>query len=680
MKQAFSLFMALLTVLAVSAQQRTVRGKVTDPAGVPLSGVTVTVKGSQVRTQTSQEGDFVIAAEAGSTLEFSSVGFQVQEVPVGAEDVINVRMQVRQDQLSEVVVVALGQTREKDRVGYSTQTFRSDDINRSAPVSALDGLQGRIAGAEISTIGGQPGSSSKVIVRGYSSVGGQSNQALIVVDGVPFNNGRLGSYNDFANSGGVDFGNGLNDINPNDIENITVLKGAAASSLYGSRAQNGVILITTKKGRDGKLSVEFNSSAITSTVGKLPVFQDMFGQGWNAQHWKEENGSWGPRLDGTNRLWGPVVDNSRLIKPFSAVEDNIRNFYDQGVELNNSISLRGGNQQSNFYLSYGNVHNNGVMPSDVDEYNRNTVSLKGQTKANRFLASGSFNYINKKGSNVNSKSDATGSSTFENLLQIPRDIHIVDFKDYNNKFFNVDNYFTPYASNPYFSLFESRSRMTNDRFFGNAELGYDLNSVFNVRLRSGLDVANARVKDYQAIEHPNPNTWRGPNPTNAEGASLTATEGEVRELSDYVREFNTDVFLNYRMNLAERFSLSGFIGGNYNDQESRRHLSKITDLTIPGFYHLSNSRNTPTTTTADLKKRTVGAFAQVNLEYNDYLFLTLNARNDWSSTLPKDNNSFFYPGVNASVIASRLLDLSGTGISFWKIRGAYGKTGRDAQP
>jgi TonB-linked SusC/RagA family outer membrane protein len=677
MKRIMACILALIFSVQLFAQNRTVTGRVTDAQGKVVPYATVTVKGTTTSVSADENGSFSIQAAPNSILVFSASGYTTSETNVGTQTSITGTLGA-QAALQEVVVTALGQTRSKDKIGYSATTFSSDQVNRSSPVSALDGLQGKIAGADISNIGGA-GSSSRVILRGYTSLSTTgNNQPLIVVDGVPFNNSRLGSFNDFLNSGGVDIGNGLNDINPNDIENISVLKGAAASSLYGSRAQNGVIIITTKKGRAGRVSVDFSSSTVFSSVGKMPEFQNNWGQGWGALHWKEENGSWGPRLDGKDRLWGSTVDNSRLIKPFSAVENNVRDFYDQGTELNNTIGIRGGNENSLFYFSYGNVYNNGVLPGDVDVYKRNTFALRGQTRANKFLASGSFNYINKSGNTVNTDDNDRGSSPFEDILQIPRDFHITDFKDYNNKFFNVDNYFTPYAANPYFSVTESGNRHQNDRFFGNAELGYDFSRTFNVRWRSGLDVSNARLQDWKAIERPGSNTWRGPNPTNAEGAEYTAKVGGVRELSDYVREIYSDLFLNYNHDLTGDLNLQGFVGGNYNEQQSRRHFSEITGLTIPRFYHLSNSPNPPTSTTVNSKKRTIAAFAQANLSYKNYLFLTLNARNDWSSTLPLDNNTFFYPGANLSVIMSRLLNLDNTKISYWKLRGGIGKTGKDA--
>ncbi|MEO5998246.1 MAG: TonB-dependent receptor plug domain-containing protein [Chitinophagaceae bacterium] len=482
MRKLVSVFTTLLFCTMVAFSQTSpVSGQIKNEKGEPVPFATVKIKGSNTGVPADQNGNFTIQAAKTATIIISATSFDKQEISVSNRTTISVSLKATSN-LQEVVVTALGQTRSRDKLGYSASTFRAEDVVRSAPVSALDGLQGRVAGADISTVGGQPGSSSKIILRGYSSLSTSGNsQALIIVDGVPFNNSRLGSFNDFLNHGGVDFGNGLNDLNPNDIDNISILKGAAATSLYGSRASNGVVLVTTKKGRSGKLTVDFTSSAVFSSVGKLPDFQNTFGQGWNAQHWKEENGSWGPKLDGKDRLWGSVVDNSRLIKPFSAVEDNVRDFYDVGKEINNNIAIRGGNETANFYMSYGNIYSDGILPSDRDVYRRNNISLRGQIKANQFTASASLNYINKSGKTANTDATASGSSTFENIIQTSRDIPIGDFRAYKNKFFDVDNYFTPYASNPYYSLFENGNTNQNDRVFGNIELGWDFSKAINIR-------------------------------------------------------------------------------------------------------------------------------------------------------------------------------------------------------
>ena len=388
----------------------------------------------------------------------------------------------------------------------------------------------RFAGANISKTGG-PGSSTKVVLRGYGIIG--NNQPLYVIDGVPLNDGR------FAASNNVDFGNGLNDLNPNDIENISVLKGTAAASLYGSNAKNGAVMITTKRGKSGKVRVDYAGSMNFSRVAALPEMQSTFGQGWGGVFALPENGSWGPRLDGKNRAWGSIVDNSQLIKPFSFIEDNLADFYTTGIEYNNSVSLSGGNEISQFYFSYGNVSSDGIMPTATDYYARNTVALRTNSKFNKLTLNSSFNYINKR-QNVpfTGQGGSDGGSTFEELLQIPVDIPIKDFKDYKNKFFNVDNYFTPYASNPYYPLYENSNTQNSDRFFGNLDMSYQLTSDFSAQLRIGGDFTNARTFRFKAVNAPAPGSWNAGG--NTQGQTRAKDVGSVQEQSNYLGSMNGD--------------------------------------------------------------------------------------------------------------------------------------------
>lgn len=672
MRKKLLLGLCALFVFSITFAQTTATGKVVDEKGAAISGASVQEKGTKNGTTTGSDGSYSLKVKSGAMLVVSNVGYTTQTI--SSANGLKVTLKFANEVISEVVVTALGVNKNRERVGYSTTNFKSEDVGRIAPVSPLDGLQARVAGADISTIGGQPGSSSKVILRGFSSLFG-NNQALIVVDGVPFNNSRLGSTNE-----ALDFGNGLNDLNPNDIENINILKGAAATSLYGSQAASGAILITTKKGKSGKVKVDFSSATVFSNVGKLPTFQNTFGQGWNGQHYKEENGSWGPKLDGAIRLWGSEVDNSRLLKPFSAVENNVRDFYETGYELNNNISIRGGNENTTFYFSYGNVKSDGILPGKNDIYNRNTFALRASTSYNKFSVAGSFNYVNKVAKTASTDDNDAGSSTFENIIQIPRDFHITDFRDYDNKFFNVDNYFTPYAANPYFSIYQNGNNYTNDRFFGNLDFGYKLTDHIDLKWRIGYDGANSRLKDYQAIERPKTGSWRGPNPTNAEGASYTAKTGGVTDRSDYSRILNSDLFANFKYDLSSSINFDGFLGFNYYETEARAQIASVTNLTIPNFYQITNSANNPTTTATTSMTRAVGVFAQANFGYRDMIFLTLNGRNDYNSTLPINNNSFFYPGASASFLLHKLLDIKSKDISYLKIRTAYGQTGRATVP
>ncbi|ANE52018.1 SusC/RagA family TonB-linked outer membrane protein [Flavisolibacter tropicus] len=671
MRKFICLLFSFLMTASIWAQQRVIKGRVTDANGNPLSGVTVSV-GGQSAGRTDQNGNFSVSAAQGNTLVFTYVGHERKEVQVGASGDISVSLQAQAKEIEAVVVTALGQTRSKSKVGYSASSFNSDAINRAAPVNVLDGLQGRIAGADISTTGGQPGSSTKVVLRGYGVLG-DGNQPLYVIDGVPMNDARLGS----SSSAGVDFGNGLNDLNPNDVESITVLKGTAAASLYGSQAKNGAIMITTKRGRAGKLKVGFTSSFNLSTVGKVPDYQTTFGQGWDGLYWSPENGSWGPRLDGKERLWGSVVDNSQLLKPYTAAKNNIRDFYDYGQEWNNTISLAGGNDITNFYFSYGNVNSNGVLPSDADALNRNTFSLRTNSKFNKFTLGTSFNYVNKKQNAVATQSESgVSGGMFEELLQIPADIPIADFRDYKNKFFNVDNYFTPYSENPYFILYENGNQQKSDRFYGNVDMNYKFTDWLTAQARVGGDFTNANTFIWKARSEPKAGSWNAGG--NTEGQTRSPNVGGVSQWNDYSGLINGDFLLKFNKQLSDNFSLEAIGGYNYYQQTGRYSRASVIDLTIPGFYNLSNSLNKPTASAGNSRKRTMGVYSQAIVGYRDQLYLTVNARNDWSSTLPINNNSFFYPGGNISWVASKTLDLSSTPINLLRFRAGYGKTGSDA--
>ncbi|HEV8506094.1 MAG TPA: SusC/RagA family TonB-linked outer membrane protein [Chitinophagaceae bacterium] len=672
MRKRLLLFAALLLfgVWTFSQNQRRITGQVKDESG-PVSFATITETSTSNSVTSDVNGNFSITI-AGNQITVTAVDHTPQTITVSG-NVANITMVRSGGQLQEVVVTALGQTKAKAKVGYASSTFNSETINRTAPVSPLDALQGKIAGADISHIGG-PGASTKVVLRGYGVIAGGSNQPLYVVDGVPLSDARFGSVN-----GNTDFGNSAGDINPSDIESITVLKGTAASSLYGSSAKNGAIMITTKRGRPGKLKVEYNGSANFSRVGKLPDFQKTFGQGWSGTFILSENGSWGPKLDGQERLWGSVVDNSQLLKPFSFIDDNVRDFYNTGTEYNNTIALSGGSDVTSFYFSYGNVTSNGVIPSNSDNLQRNSFALRTNSKFNKFTINSSFNYVNRKmNAPFTGQGVSAGTSTFENILQIPVDIKISDFRDYKNKFFNIDNYFTPYAENPYYPLYENRNTQNSDRFFGNVDANYKFTNELSAQLRVGGDFTNTRTFEYKAVNAPSPGSWNAGN--NPESAPKNPDVGSVSEISNYLGVINGDFILKYNRNLNSDLTLEALAGYNYNQQSQKAVAASITNLVIPGFYNLSNSSVKPTATDQTILRRLMGVYGQAVLGYKNQLYLTLNARNDWSSTLPIDNNSFFYPGANVSWIASQTFDLSRTAISLLKFRAAYGKTGSDAPP
>ena len=358
----------------------------------------------------------------------------------------------------------------------------------------------------------------------------------------------------------------------------------------------------------------------------------------------------------------------------------MRNFYENGLELNNTLSVSGGGENSQFYFSYGNVSSDGVVPSDIDLYQRNTISLRTNSKFDKFSINSSFNYSNKRqNAPFTGQAGSDGGSTFESILQIPVDLPIKDFKDYKNLYFNVNNYFTPYAENPYYPIYENRNTQNSDRFYGNLDMNYKFTNHLSAQFRIGSDITNARTFGYKAVNDPIPGSWN--KGANTEGASRTADVGSVTEQAAYVGSINADMILKYTTDLSSNISLDAFAGGNYYLEDQKASGSQITNLFIPGFYNLSNSLIPPTANDFAQHRKRIGGYVQATLGYKNQVYLTLNARNDWSSTLPIANNSIFYPGANVSWIASQTLHISpNSAISLLKLRASYGKTGSDAAP
>jgi len=667
-----------LICIQVFSQTKELTGTVTDVKGVPISGASVKLKGAKGGTSADTNGIFRLRVPPNARIVVSGVGFEAREVGVGELQNLNISLKQVNTALTEVVVTALGQSQNKAKLGYSTTSFNTATINKNGAVGVLDGLEGKVAGAEISNIAG-PGGSTKVVLRGYGVIAGGNNQPLYVIDGVPLSDGQF--QNNPGGTDAADFGNGMNNINPNDIESINILKGTAASSLYGGLAKNGVIMITTKKGKAGQLRIDISSSANISKVGKLPDYQTEFGQGWGGIFVSDENGSWGPKLDGKERLWGSIVDNSQLEKPFSPIKNNLRNFFNTGSELNNSISLSGGSEVTRFYFSYGNVTSNGIIPNNTNYLERNNFALRTNSDFGKFAINTSFNYINQR-LNVPSTGQASssGGGLINNLEQIPVDLPITDFKDINNKFFNVNNFFNPYGENPYYQLFENGDKQNLDRFFGNFDLSYKFTPHLSAELRVGGDFSDARTFIWKNPNSAQPGTWRGvSSPTNPEGASAVADIGEVSQGSDYLGLINSDLLIKYSHDLGKNFTLDALAGANYYQSDQRSELTTITNLTVPGFFNLSNTSKPPVTDDQSFEKVRMGLYGQVNLGYRDLLYLTGNIRNDWSSTLPIGANSIFYPGVNLSWLASHLIGANNT-LSYLKLRAAYGRTGSEPEP
>ncbi|MDR1022270.1 MAG: SusC/RagA family TonB-linked outer membrane protein [Prevotellaceae bacterium] len=673
-KKLKCLLYLLLLLVALPAQGALVSGVVAGENGEGVPGVSVAVVGANIGVVTDAAGRYSIDVPDGATrLVFSSIDYArvEREVPASGGE-INVTLGVRAYDVDEVIVTALGITREKKTLGYATSSFNGSDVANAKAVNPMTALQGKVAGLDISS-SQTPGGTQNVSIRGFNVLN-RSSQPLYIVDGVPLTNtqnqaGRLGELANTLNSQ-ADFGSGINALNPNDIENITVLKGSAASALYGSRAAAGVIMITTKSGRNtnGKVLVNYDGGVTVQQIGRLPTEQTLFGQGWSGDRALDENGNWGTRFDGKDRVWGNVVDNSQQLKPYVYLKDRVRDFYDLGLGYNNALSLTGGTEQTQYHVSVSQNHTDGPIPTDDDSYDRYTLGVNASHKAKKLTLSTAANFSIEKNEVAPTGQD---NSIYRSLNEIATDISIVDLKDYSNKFNNVDNYFTPYGINPYYALAMKEAVQNKYKLFGKMQLDYDLLKNLKLTYRFGGDF-EAATEDMHvdALVY----TPGSPNSSNAD------TPGSYSQTRRQRIQTNHELMANF----AERwgdFSLNAIAGWNVNEQSYSALEGVITSIDVPGFYHLTNSLTPAESNQTSELYRVLGAYVNADFGYKDYVYLTLTARNDWSSTLPKSNNSYFYPASMLSFIATDFLqqqNISTGLLDFAKLRLAYGRTGKDA--
>ncbi|MGO4771026.1 SusC/RagA family TonB-linked outer membrane protein [Flavobacterium sp. W22_SRS_FK3] len=680
MKLKFNGFLVLILVLVAQltfAQERVVSGTVSDNAGMPLPGVSILVKGTKTGTQTDFDGKFSIRATTSQVLVFSYIGMKTEEV-AASSSTVNVKLaDAGAQELEGVVVTAFGIKREKKSLGYATTTLKADQLTQVVNTNPFETLSGKIAGVDI-TAPSQPGASTKVVIRGLNSIT-NSNGPLYVVDGTPINNTPTGTGNNgvATSTRSYDSGSGISDIDPNNIESMTVLKGAAASALYGSRAGGGVIIITTKKGKaNSGIKVDMLASTEFSEVARVPHLQNSFGQGWNGLGFSgssttsNENGSWGPAFNGESRPWGTIYNNTQQIKSYVGLNDNIRDFYDTGVLSTQSVTLSGGGDTSDFSLVFSNVNSDGVVPTSVDLYKKQSLGFNGGLKGKKFTLRTSINYVYKDQGIVNTGQgdDAgQGSTLQQDLLQIPRDISVVDLSDYKNNVFNTpDYYFTPYATNPYFSINENSTKVYGHNLFGNVNLSYKLTEKLTASWQIGGNVRTERLKSYGAIVNYTPGS-----PQAIAGANPVV--GGVTESRSEFSEFDTYFNLNYNTNLSEDWTLNLLGGFNYNKRESDILKNSITNLGLPGFYELSNSALRPVIDQSNSLRRTGAVYASAELSFKNRYFATVTGRYDITSTLPPTENSYFYPSLSLGAIA---ID---NGNTFLKLRAAVSNIANDTR-
>jgi TonB-linked SusC/RagA family outer membrane protein len=693
-----SLCFLVLCVTQVFAQNRTVTGTVTgSDDGLPLPGVTVKIKGGNAGVATDVNGRYSISAPEDAVLTFSFVAFTAQDVAVSGRSVVNVALTPNLQQLSEVVVTSNAIARERRSLGYSAPTIRGDVLVQGGNPSALTSLSGRIPGANVSSTSNTPGSSTRIVFRGGTSISG-NNQALIVVDGVPVDNSSVTGGADSRSS--VDFGNRANDIDPDDIESITPLLGPAAAALYGSRAANGAIQIITKSGKKGKTQISFNTSNVFSSILKLPDFQNEYGQGYyddpevpSYTDDTQENFSWGRPFDGKPTPWGQAIDVGtgtpvKRIKNWEAQKNNVRDFFVGGFATDNNVNFSGGTDKSTFFMALNTLNSNGVYPGSQDIYNKYGVRFNGKTDfSDKFSAGISFNY-----NNIKSRQIAGGqgdNSVFDAVLQTPRDIPLPQLKDLNNPYnafgftdykgvsqANKYGYYGSYTLNPYWVI----QNFTNDdavnRITGNVNLDYRPATWLSIQNRLGIDTYSDRRRPLT------PKFSFSPVDTKSNGSTQSNVGGY--QIDQYgVTELNNDFMVTARHSFNEDFKGSLLVGHNIrqrNTNTTQIGTNASGGLVVPGWYNLNNS-NGPINIVDDrwTVRRIVGVYADLNLSYKNFLFLEATGRNDWSSTLPKNNNSFFYPSVNTSFAFSELIGTNNI-LTSGKVRASWAQVGSDTDP
>ena len=640
-----------LSIGYIAAQTTKITGTVVDDLGEPAIGVSVVVKGTTIGTVTDVEGVFSINLPEGkSTLVFSLIGMKSKEETARAE----MRVVLEQDAkvMNEVVVTAMGIQRDQKILGYAATQIKSDEISAAKSGSVMSGLSGKVAGVNISTAG-PAGTSQKVLIRGISSFNG--NNPLYIVDGVPITNERSGT--DY-----VDFGNSANDINSEDVESVTVLKGASATALYGSRAANGVIMITTKRAKNEKLTISYDGAFTASNVLRVMQTQDLYGQGWGAWD-RAENGSWGPRLDGTIHEWGSDQLDPVMTKPFSYVKDNIRNFYKTGSELNNVLSVRYGTDKLGLYASYGNVTSNGTLPNNGDTYSRNTISLRGNAKWDKFSVDVSINYARK---------DIRRTQEMEmELLQHAVDVDYSAMKDYNDERYNLDNYYTFYATNPYWMIDNNYYQYQDNHTYGKVEASYQLLSGLKATARLGGDFLNYDRENINAKNSFTPGSY-------SDLGGATAQNGYYSNYRYNRDQLDATAFLTADYKISD-FTLGGTAGWNLNKRTYEYTGGYVNGLGVPDWYNLQNTGSAAYADQYNEDRRLIGVFAQAEIGYKNFVYLNLSGRKDYSSTLPKGENSYLYGGANLSLILTELLPtLKNYKVDFLKVRTAIGQTGNDA--
>jgi TonB-linked SusC/RagA family outer membrane protein len=676
---------ALILVVCVSstlqAQDRTVSGKVTSAAdGSTLAGVNIIVKGTQTGTSTDATGSYSLPVPSNtSVLVFSFIGYKSQEIPVGTKSVVNATLAESAENLSEVVVTALGIRREERSLGYSVGKVDGKDLSRVAQENVLNGLAGRVPGVTISSTGGA-GSSVSMVIRGATSLS-NDNQPLFVVDGVPITN-TLNNISQVGRDNRVDYGNAISDLNPDDIENISILKGPSAAALYGSRAGNGVVLITTKNGSNAKkMTVNISSNTVLEKPYKFLDFHSKFATGvlpftpdnnpYPGGILVIEEGSAagvGPELDKGYKAiqWNSPRDATGKLIPTELVShpNNVRNFFQTGITTTNGVSISNNTDRIAYRLSYSNLQNKGIIPNS--DLFKNSLALNSTLKLTDKLQLSTMVDVSRNNSN-NRPAGNRGANPMQWAYAVSPHIDMRELRDYwvpgqegiQQKSQSPKNY-----NNPYFLAYEVNNGFVRDRVFGNMKADYQISPYLSLMGRVSLD------------------SYTEQRETKIGYSYTLEPKGAYGIINLRRFERNADFLATYARDLGD-FSISVSGGGNTRYQKTSDVSTATKEragLTIPGLFTLENISQANIQYSSYKTQRAIySVYGLANFGFRDMVFLDVTARNDWSSTLPKENRSYFYPSASLSVLLNEMIPFSNS-INLLKLRGGVAQVGNDTNP
>ncbi|MCV6631458.1 MAG: SusC/RagA family TonB-linked outer membrane protein [Flavobacteriaceae bacterium] len=659
----------LLLIFSSSLYGQSISGTVSDANGVPLMGVSVLVKGTSKGTTTDFDGKYIIEAGKGAILKFSYLGMTSQEIAVGDQSTVNVTLQEDATNLDEVVVTAFGIKRSTKELGYSVTKVNTAELNMAGRADAMTALQGQVAGLQISNTSGSAGGGVDILIRSVTSVNpDRNNQPLFIIDGLALNNDTFsGSVlpsdgsNSPSSSEQFSFSNRAADINPDDIESINVLKGAAATALYGVRAANGAVVITTKKGKEGKAKINISASTSFRNVNKTPTLQEVYREGWNGRveilYTPETDSGFTEVFDSTPfHTWGPKYSADSVTNPDGQVIDlsNDR-FYDPydlfrtGVNKMVNFNISGASEKLDYYFSIGDNKEEGIMPNT--EYRKTNLRFKAgyQIKDNLSLNT-SITYTNSGGkrSNGGDKSVMSALAYFSPTFPV---------NDYVNADGSQRN-FTPWIDNPRYFLEKSFLKDDVNRWLGNVTLNWQPKDWLNVTYA-------AQVDNYSDQR----NRFVPPELDTGVKVNGFIVEQDINFLG-----LESNFLVSAEKEFSEDFSATLTIGNQISDSRRDYNMVRGETLNVPGINQISNTINLFTKSEVE-QERNVGVFGELKMAYKNSLFLTVTGRNDWVSVLPKDNRSFFYPSVS---LAYDLKDLIGENdiVNFAKLRTSWAEVGK----